>query len=66
MLNLYFRTMPISIEKREAMITMSRTGISGREIARKLKIIHVSVQYNFKKSIQHSTVKTFAKSGRPD
>ena len=37
MFNLYFRTMSISIEKREAIITMSRMGISGREIARKLK-----------------------------
>ena len=40
-------------------------GISGREIAKKLKITHGSVQYNLKKSIQHGTVKNFAKCGRP-
>ena len=39
-------------------------GITGREIARKLKITHGSVQCNLKKSIQHGIVKKFAKSGR--
>lgn len=57
--------MPISVEKREAIITMSRIGTSGREIARKLKITHGSVQYNLKKSVQHGTVKNLTKSGRP-
>ena len=57
--------MPISIEKGEAIITMCRTCISGREIARKLKITHGSVQYNLKKSIQPGTVKNFAKCVRP-